>query len=99
MQPEPTLDSDGHPSDETLELIKTWPHSNWPAMIEFIKKIWMFDSIWEEEDLLKMATSGWSGNESIIQAMQENWMFWSFCWELSKRGGYYEFDLKKIKEK
>ena len=40
------------------------------------------------------ATGGWSGNESIIHAMQENIM-WKLRWISSHRGGKYGFELMK----
>ena len=43
-----------------------------------------------------LSTGGWSGNEAIIQAIQENRIFWSMCWQESRRGGHYKFDLTKL---
>jgi hypothetical protein len=41
-----------------------------------------------------ISTAGWSGNESIIYAMQENNLMWSLNWVQSRRGGHYIFELE-----
>ena len=43
-----------------------------------------------------ISTAGWSGNESIIRAMQDNDMMWHLNWVQSQRGGHYIFELKEF---
>jgi hypothetical protein len=45
-----------------------------------------------------ISTGGWSGNESIIRAMQENSMMWHLNWVQSRRGGHYIFEAYQFKE-
>ena len=38
------------------------------------------------------STGGWSGHEEIIDELEKTW-FWMFCWEQSRRGGHYIFEI------
>jgi hypothetical protein len=107
LEEEP-LDDDGYPSDAALEIIQIWPfdkdNREW---FDFIKSIWHLRSWgWHEgeekheyEDDKKVyryniSTAGWSGNESIIRAMESNSMMWHLHWVQSRRGGHYIFELR-----
>ena len=42
----------------------------------------------------RIATGGWSGNEDVIDALEDSeGMFWIVCWQESKRGGAYQFEI------
>ena len=90
---EPTFDANGYPTDETLEAIKAWPFGEWTALWKFIRIAWHYkDAIREDDGNIKVSTGGWSGNESIINAMQINRGFWVTNWISSHRGGGYVFE-------
>lgn len=63
------------------------------GMMAFVHDLWEFvERGWEQDgDIYILITSGWSGNEDLIGAMQENFLFWSFHWESSTRGGKHVF--------
>jgi hypothetical protein len=100
------LDEDGYPTPEALELIRTWPVDAVEGLFAFIRPMWhlqdwgwrevaTFKYVWKEEPVHRfyMSTAGWSGNESIIKAMQDNTEVWKACWESTKRGGHYVFEI------
>ena len=47
-------------------------------------------------DALRIATGGWSGNESIIFQMEKT-IFWSVLWRASVCGGLFILDADKAK--
>ena len=98
------LDADGYPTSEALTKITDWPWSEAQAWFEFIHDIWwMPDWGWRSEPSqthsgkpciqYNLSTGGWSGNESIIYAMQKNYILWTTTWLQSRRGGHYSFEL------
>ena len=95
------LDNDGYPTEETLEKIKSWPHTDgWEELLEFVKENWYYPEYfnkftYEKTILYHISTGGWSGNEDILSALKSNHLFWMFCWLSSKRGGHYEFEVKR----
>ncbi len=49
----------------------------------------------ESQRMLTISTGGWSGNESIIGALQSNTMIWALHWVQSRRGGHYIFFMER----
>lgn len=92
-------DEDGYPEDNELKQIAEWSWQDIPSMLAFVLGLWWCpDFGWHlEGDKLNLSTGGWSGNESLISAIQQNRMFWTLCWESSRRGGHYEFDLSPLR--
>ena len=92
---------EGYPDDDELKKIKEWPHDDYVGVWDFIRRRWKWtEGIREamnmagDKTVLVVATGGWSGNEDLIEALQENKnMIWALHWQLSARGGYFEFDL------
>lgn len=55
---------------------------------------WTDQKLTDTTKRFHISTAGWSGNESIIRAMEKNWMLWHLHWVQSRRGGHYIFELK-----
>jgi hypothetical protein len=86
---------EGYPTGEELKKIREWPVTDAPSLVEFIQGLWSYPDrvvIDKAKHELYLSTGGWSGNESIIEALQDNTMFWWSFWQRSQRGGHYWFD-------
>ena len=95
----PTFDRDRYPTEETLQAIREWPQDDRRGLAEFVCEAWTYDNYRTlGERSLELHTGGWSGNESLISALQDNHVFWFMCWLKSERGGHYWFELPEPKE-
>lgn len=101
------LDDDGYPTEHALEIVKSWLWDDPIGWFEFIGRLWhLRDWGWSEEEarheffpdkkvrLYNISTAGWSGNESLIRAMESNIILWSSTWVQSRRGGHYIFEVE-----
>jgi len=100
--------SDEYPTDEQLDKIKNWDYKlGWKSLIEYVELIWWMpdwgfklykgrDNLFKNRRVMKLQlhTGGWSGNEEIIGALQQNFMFWSLSFYKQIVGGHYWFNLK-----
>jgi len=87
----PQFDSNEYPTEETLKAIKEWNHP-FDGFEEFLTEAFNgYGRVWREKGLLNIATGGWSGNEDMIGALQDNFIFWTIHWEASRRGGLFQF--------
>ena len=84
------LDKDGYPTDETLDKIKNWDPVDFHGLMEFIQKLWKYHDYFElEGNTARVSTGGWSGNESLLDAIPTIWkLFHKYSW---RRGGHYVF--------
>ena len=99
MKPTPTFDSDGQPTEETLETIRQWPYP-FTGLLDYVREAWRddFGRTWVDVDehkkpVLKLATGGWSANEDIARALRRNHMFRAALWQSSHRGGLDVYSL------
>ena len=104
-----TLDDEGYPTDETLALVKEYSGSVLDFFAE-LKKVWYLASWgWHEENGFRagfrrkdhkvrrfhISTAGWSGNESLVDAMKENYFLWHFSWVQERVGGHFIFEVRE----
>lgn len=83
-----------YPSESDLDRLEHWPFDDTNAALEFAVSLWSYpDAIRRYDGVLYMATGGWSGNESVIDAMMHN--IGIRCrWICSTVGGAHEFELE-----
>jgi hypothetical protein len=99
---EPTFDSDGYPTEETLQTIREWPPTDGRGLLEYVERTWCYpDFAMIDEGAgsrgrsrLGFLTGGWSGNESLVSAMEQNIAWWGMNWYSSVRGGHHTFEVK-----
>ena len=92
------MDEDDYPEEHELKLIAEWPHDDWAALLEYVRERWTYQDRWTVGgDKLFVSTGGWSGNEDLIRALQQNRVFWAICWEQSRRGGHHILALDRVK--
>jgi hypothetical protein len=101
------MDEDDYPTEETLKRISEWDWHDVHGLAEYVVDIWHYGdpwarlSDWRKDDIdqeyreLRLATGGWSGNESIVSALHDNRMFEAICWYLSQRGGLHIYHIPR----
>lgn len=90
-----------YPTKAELKKIREWNYLKPMELIEYIRPYWKkygnMKITGKKVINLQMSTGGWSGNESIIEALNSiNNLFFTLWWQKSERGGHYWFkiDLK-----
>lgn len=104
LKEQPEFEDGDYPTDWTLDLIRRWPIEHTNRGLDFVADAWHWPEFGVSRELrpeeavvahaepgerhLRLATGGWSGNESIVAAMRENFAF--MCrWRLSGSGGLH----------
>jgi hypothetical protein len=96
------MKNDIYPTEEELDKIRNYDtiKDSIEEFINFLKEKWeyadcgYFTRNYSYNEIeLELHTGGWSGNEDIIAALQENRLFWMFYWQKSERGGHYYFKI------
>lgn len=94
------LDKDGYPTEKLLEWIETFNPVDITVLLATLESVWKFEDYFKlsgKKTLkLELHTGGWSGNESIVDALQNNVLFWNLYWQKSVRGGHHYFIIKTM---
>ena len=86
-------DDGDYPSEDDIYKIIEWPDNDVMGLIGFIQSIWHWpDYAKLDGDKFELHTGGWSGNEDIVDALEQT-ILWGLCWESSRRGGHYYFEI------
>lgn len=109
-----TNDAEGYPTEEALAYIAGFAdHARFAELLDFVKAAWHWPEfarhdLWPNEAVvvnaepgekfLRLATGGWSGNESLIAALAENRPFFVICWRLSAAGGLHIYRYPLVVE-
>lgn len=87
-----------YPTEGQLQALRDWPLNDPRGFLDFAQYLWwMQDWGWPELEG-EVSTGGWSGNEDIIDAMQEaqQGLLWHQVWRCTRRGGHYVFSLDEV---
>lgn len=91
----PEFDADGCPTEQTLGTIERWGN-DLVGLFEFVRKAWKYPNYFTSEGArYEISTGGWSGNESLIDALMNNHVAWALTWQSSRRGGHYVFEIPR----
>jgi hypothetical protein len=102
---DPVLADDGCPSEAELRRVAQWPiygPRDIRNLLGYVQQRWTYSSYFEPislgEQEFTVSTAGWSGNETLMEALEENFIFWATCWVSSRRGGHYVFSIPSLPE-
>jgi hypothetical protein len=101
-----------YPTDAALQRLEVWPYRDAAGALDFVKAIWHWPDFASHdisaheaailhanpgEKYLRLATGGWSGNESIVHALDRNVMIHAIAWRLRAFGGLHIYQYPNPK--
>lgn len=90
-------DEDEYPTARELQRIRNCPVMDKAEWFEAVRAAWShaYGQMSTDGRRVELVTGGWSGNEEVIGVMHECPALWLMTWVMSRRGGYYEFELER----
>ena len=97
------FDKSGYPSEDSLEKIEQMAYKSEEevkAVLDSIGEAWEYDDYFIKinDDLYRISTGGWSGNESLIVAFKRN--LYQHIWTkiFMVDGGHYIIAFGEVRE-
>lgn len=95
------MDDSGYPTEEELEAVTKWGIKSFKdcvLLLNYVRDLWIYPEYFisfehDNHTVFQISTGGWSGHEELIAALEKNYIFWTFSWYSSRRGGHYEFKI------
>lgn len=97
----PLVDDDGYPTEWGIAAVRHF-HGSPTALVDLLEQLWWTPSLmtvdeWLDNQLrnvvrVSLATGGWSGNETVIDALDKS-RFHLLYWESSHRGGLHVYTV------
>ena len=89
-------DEHGNVTDYAVNVISRWPADDWDGLLEFLNDVWnhTYGKMIFSAATVEFITGGWSENEQILSALQENYAIHSRDWFSSHRGGRSVYGLQ-----
>lgn len=88
------MDDNGYPTEDELKRIREWPANDLTGLFDYLRDLWAYPTYFKGDGpRYEISTGGWSGNESLIDALQENRAAWLLSWQSSERGGHFVFEV------
>ena len=85
--------------EQACEEAREWPintPSDCHELLKRVQAIWRWPDYFRYENgAFHVSTGGWSDHEALISALQQNHVFWMLCWQSSRRGGHYVFEVRR----
>jgi hypothetical protein len=104
-------DAGDYPAESTLEAIKAWDPMRVNSLLAFVAKAWHWPEFGVSHTLrpeeavivdaqpgdvfLRLATGGWSGNEDIINALEQNRVASAFTWKFTSASGLHIYEYSQ----
>lgn len=89
--PDPKFDSNGYPTEQAYLRISCYQGTDVNEWLDYCVACWntTYGAVRQHGADVEFATGGWSGNETIAGAMEENFLMRAISWESSHRGGLH----------
>ncbi len=97
------MDAEGYPEEKELRMIRKWDIKDFPSLLQFVEDRWCYENFIRRnviKDIVGkpilewvLITGGWSGNESLVNAILGNQLFEMCFYQSWTRGGKHVFHI------